>query len=98
MAEDMLPFDEAPFPGWADGVNRWRWNAYQSRHGRIEGWWKTGECLRCQHSTTVETGLVATLDVNLSNEIYAQCECKITHLDGQVGCGASAMVEGPDGG
>ena len=100
MVQDTtLPYDETPFPGWGAAVDSWVWQPIASTSGRIEGWSKTGDCPRCEHLTRVEIGLIQALEpVEPASKVYAECECKTVHQAGQVGCGVSAMVNGPDHG
>lgn len=101
MPNNELPFEQSTFPGWAEDVDHWEWVATKSSNGTIEGWWKQGPCLRCKHQTVVEIGLVETVAVDAdaaesTSDVYAQCECQTTHGEGKKGCGAFAMVNGPD--
>ena len=93
-----VPYDTNPFPGWADAVNSWKWQADTASDGTVIGWWKQGVCPRCHDSTPVQLGLVQSIDVNLTNQVFARCECDVKHADSHKGCGARAMVEGPTDG
>jgi hypothetical protein len=96
MSDDKpVPYDESPFPGWAEAVNGWLWNSSKTSKGQVVGWWKKGVCLRCHHPIEITTGLIESLVARKSPLVYAECECKVVHAAGEVGCGASAEVDEP---
>jgi hypothetical protein len=93
--DNPVPYDESPFPGWAAAVNSWPWNSTETSRGQVVGWWKEGVCVRCHHPIEIEIGLIEPLIAQTSSHVYAECDCKVAHTAGQVGCGVSAEVDGP---
>ena len=93
--EKAVSYDESPVPGWAPAVNGWTWHPADTSHGKAIGWWKSGACPRCHDQIEITIGLVESFLEEVRPQVYAQCNCRVAHAAGQVGCGASAEVNGP---
>lgn len=90
-----LPYDESPYPGWAEQFDSWRWQATETSSGKIVGWSKQGPCPRCHHTTPISLGLTVGFVAAATSQVYAQCECSVQHAASKTGCGAAGMIEGP---
>ena len=77
--------------GWQEEVSSWPWHPWV-RHGADLGWYKFGDCPRCEHTMSVYQERIRT--AALVTAVSAECNC--THSDhagkpdGAKGCGVGS--------
>lgn len=89
-----LPFESVTPAGWATTVNSWSWTWLTDDHDRRIGADKRGPCPRCAHDMSISVGITQGITEGpLRSNV--RCNCEVTHLDGQIGCGAHGEISVP---